>query len=288
MPCAAPLQAFRPANGGPVSFRRPQQHTYKEIELPCGQCILCKLEHARQWAVRITHEAQLHNNNSFLTLTYSDEKLPPNGGLDYTELQRFWKRLRHHYGPYRYYGVGEYGDETQRPHYHACIFGHDFTEGRRMLRGGDHPLWTNKALEDIWGNGNVSVGDLNFSTAQYTAAYVTKKLNNERKYVHVDEETGELIELEQPRAVMSKRPAIGRAWLDRYGDAVYAHDHVIANGRKQKPPRYYDRWLKERSEIALGMIQTRREAQVQKKTPEQNRARAQNAHARAKQRAKTL
>lgn len=288
MACKAPLTAYRPSNGGPVAFKRPQQHTYKEIELPCGQCILCRLEHARQWAVRITHEAQNHEENSFITLTYNDEHLPENSSLEYRHLQLFWKRLRKEIGPFRYYAAGEYGDEENRPHYHACIFGKAWVEGREILRRTPSMLWTHPQLERAWGMGNVSIGALTFESAQYTAAYVTKKLNNKRKYVRVDEETGELVELTQPRAFMSLRPAIGKAWVERWGDDVYTHDHVVINGRPQKPPRYYDRWLKERSEIAEGMIKQQREAKATKLTPEQNRARARNAHARVKQKAKTL
>lgn len=288
MACANPLEAYRPANGGPVVFKRPQHRTYTQLQLPCGQCILCRLEHARQWAVRITHEAQQWETNSFITLTYDDEHLPRYSSLDYTHLQKFWKRLRKDLGPLRYYAVGEYGDSTNRPHYHACVFGHDFTEGRTIIRNVPTPLWTQPHLQETWGMGMVSVGALNFTTAQYTASYVTKKLNNKKQYVRVDEETGELIPLVQPRAFMSLRPAIGRTWLDKHGDQVYAHDHVIADGQPQKPPKYYDRWLEQRSEIAIQMIKEKRKEHATPKTEEENRARARNAHARAKQRSKTL
>lgn len=288
MPCEHPLKAYRPANGGPVSFKRPQGHTYTEIDLPCGQCILCRLEHARQWAVRITHEAQLWDQNSFVTLTYADEHLPTHNSLNYSDLQKFWKRLRKRIGKLRFYAVGEYGDKENRPHYHACIFGHDFTNNRTIVRRGPHPLWTNDDLQSSWGLGFTSAGALTFETAQYTAAYVTKKLNNKRKYVRVDEETGELKELTQPRAFMSLRPAIGREWLNQYGDLVYAHDHVVINGQVQKPPKYYDRWLKGRSEIAEEMIKKQRIERATVLTPEEAHARARNAHARAKSKSKSL
>lgn len=289
MSCGKPLDAYRPASGGPLSFNRP--HTgqagihYHKLQIPCGQCILCRLEHARQWAVRITHEATLHDASSFITLTYNDENLPPHSGLRYADLQKFWKRLRKKLGKLRYYAVGEYGDETHRPHYHACLFGHAFTDNRIMLRTQPTLLWTHPMLEEAWGMGNVSVGALTFETAQYTAAYVTKKLGKKR-YVRVDEETGELIQLEQPRAFMSLRPAIGREWLTDYGNAVYAHDQVVINGRPQKPPKYYDQWLAKRSEIALSMIKERRMEEGKKLTPDENKARLTNASARAKLRAK--
>jgi len=285
MSCGSPLKAYRPANGGPVRFNQPRDgRAYTEIDLPCGQCILCRLEHARQWAVRITHEASQHEHNSFVTLTYNDEHLPTHNSLNYADLRNFWKRLRHHIGPLRYYAVGEYGDNTQRPHYHACIFGHDFIDNHIMVRGGDNPLWTNQVLASAWGKGNVSVGRLNFETAQYTAAYVTKKLSGKKRWVRIDETTGELIELQQPRAFMSLRPAIGATWLEKYGNQVYAWDKVVINGRPQKPPKYYDRWLEKRSEIALQMIKKQRIEGATTYNQEQNRARARNAHARAKKR----
>lgn len=287
MACGKPLDAYRPASGGPLLFNRPHSgqagEGYYKIQVPCGQCMLCRLEHARQWAVRITHEATLHDANSFLTLTYNEENLPENGSLRYEDLQKFWKRLRKKIGKVRYYAVGEYGDERQRPHYHACLFGHAFTDQRIILRQKPHLLWTNKMLEELWGLGTVSVGALTFETAQYTAAYVTKKLNK-RKYVWVNEETGELQELEQPKAFMSLRPAIGRQWLDDFGNGTYAQDHVVIGGRAQKPPKYYDQWLGKRSEIALEMIKMGRMEKGEKKTKEENEARLANATARARQR----
>lgn len=287
MPCASPLEAYRPATGGPVRFNQPKDgRTYSRIDLPCGQCILCRLEHARQWAVRITHEAQQWETSSFITLTYDDEHLPTHNSLDYSHLQKFWKRLRKAIGPLRYYAVGEYGEENLRPHYHACVFGHDFTAQRTIVRSGDYKLWTNPVLAQAWPHGFHSIGALTFQTAQYTAAYVTKKLSGKKRWRRIDEETGELVDLVQPRAFMSLKPAIGRDWLDKHGDQVYAWDRVVINGRPQKPPKYYDRWLENRSEIALEMIKATRKENANRYTDEQNRARAKNAHARTKQRNK--
>lgn len=289
MPCAQTLTAYRPVKGGPVRFNKPKDgHAYTKIELPCGQCILCRLEHARQWAVRITHEGQLWEESSFVTLTYEDKHLPAYNSLYYPDLQKFWKRLRKQIGTLRYYAVGEYGDESYRPHYHACIFGHAFTHNRRILRKTPTLLWTNPLLEEAWGKGNVSVGALNFQTAQYTAAYVTKKLNNERRYVRVDEQTGELIDLVQPRAFMSLKPAIGREWLEKYGDNTYAHDRVVIDGQEQKPPKYYDRWLEQTSPKKHEKIKEKRRKNATPLTAEESHARAKNAHARVKIKSKKV
>jgi len=238
--------------------------------------------------VRITHEATLWEFNSFVTLTYEDKHLPPDGNLHYPDLQKFWKRLRKEIGELRYYAVGEYGGKTNRPHYHACIFGHAFDKDRVILETTPNLLWTSPLLAKCWGLGNVSVGALNFQTAMYTASYVTKSLGYAKRYMQLDPETGELEEMEQPKAMMSLRPAIGLNWLKKYGDLVYAFDQVIVDGRQQKPPKYYDRWLKERSEIALEMIKQRRKLNAKPQTKEQTHARAENARARERMKKKKV
>jgi len=292
MPCADPIPAYRPAAGGPLQFNYPKDgRAYTPIQLPCGSCILCRQEQARQWAVRITHEAQLWEENSFLTLTYADANLPQYNSLNYEHLQMFWDRLRAHNrrkgekSP-RYYAVGEYGDKTMRPHYHACIFGEAFTEDRIFIRQTPSPLWTSPFLEKVWGLGQVSVGALNFATARYTASYITKKLRSKQKYVRVDEETGELIALEQPRSFMSRN--IARDWWNTNRHYVSAHDQVVIDGATQKPPKAYDKWLGERSELALEMIKEERGEKAEKQTAEQNRARARNAHAHARSKSKSI
>jgi len=292
MPCEAPIRAYRAATGGPILFNPPNPNrratTWEALDVPCGTCILCRNETARQWAIRIAHESKQWEENAFLTLTYSDENIPEHGSLDYQDLVKFWKRLRKSTGSLKYYAVGEYGDKTQRPHYHAAIFGHDFVEGRIVMRGGDKPLWTHPELEKAWGLGQVSVGALTFETARYTASYITKKLKAKQQYVRIDPVTGELIKLEQPRAFMSRN--IGKDWWDAWKKGVIDHDHVVINGRPQKPPKAYDRWLNEVDEKKMREIKEQRKirAEADPQTQEQNRARARNAHARVKSKSKSV
>ncbi|QXP08026.1 MAG: replication initiator protein [Arizlama microvirus] len=290
MPCANPIRAYRATTGGPLLFNAPNTttgaKTYTALDIPCGYCILCRNEQARQTAVRITHEAQMWIENSFITLTYDDDHLPENQSLCYPDLVKFWKRLRKHVGELRYYAVGEYGDKTLRPHYHACIFGHAFIEDRIITKQEPHLLWTSPMLTQIWGLGHVQVGALNFQTARYTASYVTKKLRSKQRYVRIDEETGELIPVTQPRAFMSRN--IGKEWWITYGHQLKDHDRVIINGQKQKPPRAYDKWLAEKDPAKLEEIKKRRKDNATQLTPTQNRARAQNAHAHAQRKTQTV
>lgn len=290
MPCAKPIRAYRAATGGPLQFKAPNPNaratTYTALDIPCGYCRLCREEQARQTAVRITHEAQLWDVSSFITATYNDAHIPPHGSLDYSHLVNFWKRLRKNIGPMRYYAVGEYGDQTLRPHYHACIFGHAFTQNRIIVQEDPYLLWESQELTELWGLGRVRVGALTFETARYTASYVTKKLKSKQQYVRTDEETGELIPLVQPRAFMSRN--LGREWWLKYGHQLKDHDQVVINGKPQKPPRAYDKWLKDIDETKMEEIKQNRKEQATQSTPAQNRARARNAHAHARRKKRTV
>lgn len=296
MACEKPSRAWQRGAGGRLRFKKPEPGDsigFSELEVPCGTCILCREEYARQTAVRIHHEAMMHEYSAFITLSYNDENLPQHNSLQYEDIHRFWKRERQRldrkYGiKLRHYTVGEYGDKTTRPHYHACIFGYPYLENRIIMRETPTLLWTTPELEHSWGLGFVSVGALNFTTAAYTASYITKKLRSKQQYVRIDETTGELIKLEQPRAFMSDN--LGKTWWDKYGKYLETNDQIIINGMKQKPPKAYDKWLGKKDEKKLRQIKEERKKKAieNKQTPEQNHARAENARARAKTRKKTI
>ena len=231
------------------------------VMVPCGQCIGCKLEKSRQWAVRIMHEEQLHDESCFLTLTYNDENLPANGSLVKEHFQKFMKRLRKAYDDksIRYFHCGEYGDQLQRPHYHACLFGIDFPDKRLLsLNRGNH-LYESPRLTKIWGHGHCSIGTLTFESAAYVARYVCKKITGPG----AEEYYGDRI---PPYVTMSRRPAIGREWLDKFLNDVYIGDQVITReGRKCKPPKYYDKLLEDMSPERFKFIKRDREARAKKR-----------------------
>lgn len=290
MPCAAPIRAYKAASGRLVFFKSTdwQYHVepYTGLQVPCGTCILCREEQARQAAVRIAHEAATSDKSSFVTLTYNDTSLPAYGSLQYKDLTKFLKRARKQFGKLRYYAVGEYGDQSLRPHYHLCIFGHDFTENRIVTRMSPHMLWTQTALTNCWGLGRVEIGALSFETARYTASYVTKKLRSKQRYVRIDDTTGELVAVEQPRAFMSDN--LGKQWWIQYGQQLEYNDYVIINGKKQKPPKAYDRWLSEIKPKVIEEIKSNRIKKAKPSTKEQDRARARSAHARVKRKSKSV
>ena len=137
MPCFGPLVAYYAAEVSESGKRRlvfdkRHSHSGVKIQLPCGQCIGCRLERSRQWAIRCMHEKSLYSLSSFLTLTYDDDHLPPNGTLVKRDFQLFMKRLRWEMGDgIRFFACGEYGDGNLRPHYHALLFNVDFPDKRK-------------------------------------------------------------------------------------------------------------------------------------------------------------
>lgn len=152
------------------------------VAFPCGQCMPCRVNKRREWTHRIMLESKLQEDNSFLTLTYADDTLPTTASglptLAPPHLRDWLKRFRKAIEPVtiRFYAVGEYGDETFRPHYHAAIFG--FPPCRwGNTRPNRNPCCDVCALvEQTWGYGKVFVGSLSDNSAQYIAGYVTKKM----------------------------------------------------------------------------------------------------------------
>lgn len=260
MPCFHPLSAFK-TDSGSIVFRESGKIKQK-LTLPCGQCVGCRLERSRQWAVRCMHESQMHEKNCFITLTFSSESLAARDvpmSLDVRDFQLFMKRLRKKYGEgIRFYHCGEYGEMcavcfenryqckcqvftewTGRPHYHACLFGHDFDDKELWKIHNGEKYYVSKELSELWPYGWHTIGEVTFESAAYCARYIMKKINGDlAESRYYDLLTGECLKPEY--TTMSRRPGIGRAWLDKYHDDVYPHDTVVVRGTKCRPPKYYD------------------------------------------------
>lgn len=135
------------------------------LRFGCGQCMPCRINRRRLWAMRIILEAGSHAASSFWTFTYDESSVPRDGSLRPADFSRFLKSARKSIAPekMRYFMVGEYGEETWRPHYHAALFG--------VLR--DDPR-----ISDAWKHGFTHSGDITPQSAAYLAGYVTKKLTS--------------------------------------------------------------------------------------------------------------
>ena len=174
------------------------------VELSCGQCMACRLNHARMWSIRISQEASLYKDNTFLTLTYDDEYLPKNKSLVKRDVQLFIKRFRKMIGSkVRYFLCGEYGDRFQRPHYHVILFGVPrdcklFSLRRTKAKGGY------RCSIPCWKYGFAHVGSVTVDSANYVAGYITKKLKGRGSAEYYSSRG-----IEPEFVLMSRRPGIG-------------------------------------------------------------------------------
>ena len=207
--------------------------------------------------MRCVHEASMHEDNCFITLTYNPENLPPDGGLRKSDFQKFIKRLRKaiHPNKVRYYHCGEYGDNTNRPHYHAILFGHNFDDWIYLFDSpAGSPIYTSPTLEKIWNKGFVTIGEVNFESSGYVARYCMKKINGPKKdeinpetglkpYERFDSYSGQIVEVLPEYSTMSRRPGIGHNWIATYTRDCYPKDFTTIRGMRCKPPKYYDKYI---------------------------------------------
>lgn len=245
MSCYLPLVAWRgPPNASgkrSVVFKRSLGNFGSELSLPCGQCIGCRLERSRQWAMRCLHESSLYDMNCFVTLTYDEVNLPDDGCISVRAVQLFMKRLRKAYpdNRIRFFLCGEYGDNFGRPHYHVLLFNFDFVDKYLWSVKNDNKLYRSESLERVWPYGHALIGDVTFDSAAYVARYVMKKVTGDLADDHyVDKDSGFI---RTPEFVtMSRRPGIGRGWFDKYKADAYPSDFLVVNGTKVRPPKFYD------------------------------------------------
>lgn len=254
MACLFPVKAYRSAEINPSTGKRPlvfkvtQAHREDDfLEVPCNNCIGCKLEHARQWSMRMMHEARYYEHNCFLTLTYDDQHVPRSYGLELRDLQLFFKRLRKALGhqQIRYFACGEYGDLGGRPHYHAIVF--NFDPPDKVFHGKSESgenVYSTEVVTGHWQGGFATTQEVTHRSCGYVARYVTKKIKGADEYQaqHYYRRSpidGEMHSVRPEFAVMSRRPGIGKRFADEFKSDFYPSGYLIVDGIKQSPPRFY-------------------------------------------------
>lgn len=241
--CISPIRLKTPDK--PKPFR----------DVPCGKCAACMQRKRSEWSVRLQNELQYASSAAFITLTYSDEyfqeqhplgsfigdlyaHLFPEDGKemlqikefdDYLkdrtsvkkkELQDFMKRFRFHdKSPnIRFYGVGEYGEKSLRPHYHILLFNFN----RQSLE---------QTLLKSWTFGLFDIGDVTEASIHYVSGYVmTKQFSPNDDWC------------ERSFALMSRRPGIGYAHLEKIAENYTENPRsfmTLKGGYKVGLPRYY-------------------------------------------------
>lgn len=248
MPCYHPISAYQTREEN-KNGRRPlvfTERTARPVMVACGNCIGCRLERSRQWALRLEHEAQLHEISIFVTLTYSPENEPEGRTLVKAHFQNFMKKLRDfHKKPIRYFHCGEYGETTNRPHYHAILFGVDFADKVKHSKTPQgHVTYISETLDKIWGFGHCLIGSVTPESINYVSNYILKKVTGEKALAHYESfnlATGEITKRLPPYITMSNRPGIGADWFAKYAGDVFPSDSAIHRTKELGVPRYYSR-----------------------------------------------
>ena len=234
------------------------------VEIPCGQCIECRLQRSRRWADRCMLELGYHESSYFLTLTYDNEHIPKNPLIDYEtgeiyaenatlvkkDLQDFMKRLRRAYeykgyeNKLRFFACGEYGSQTLRPHFHIIVFGlklDDLTLYKRNFNGDN--LYNSAFISKLWKNGFSVVGDVTWESCAYVARYIMKK------HLGKDSEFYDIYNIEPEFTLMSRKPGIARQYYDEHKDELFYQDFVSIptkdGGKQIFPPPYYEKLFEE-------------------------------------------
>lgn len=232
MACFHPLRAWRTPSG--------EIQLHKEIKdaislrLPCGGCLGCRMAYAQAWALRCQLELQQHKSAVFTTLTYDDKYVPPALPAPKEVLPLWIKRLRKNTGKkLRFYACAEYGERTQRPHFHAILYGIDMAD--------------TSLVESTWGLGHTRTEPISPARIAYTAGYCHKKVDyKHNEHQRTNPTTGETYTWRPPYKLMSLRPGIGgeaRKWTQSW--RLYA----IKDGHKMAVPRYlHEAWKAQATE----------------------------------------
>lgn len=219
----------------PLTLRRKNASIFGETtrQVPCGRCMECLHRRSQGWTLRLMQEAKRSSSCAFLTLTYEAVPLSRNGlpTLLKPDFQDFMKRLRHKtHNKLKYYACGEYGSETNRPHYHAIIYNMPL----KFIKD-------TQVMDETWDRGITHIVPGNELTMAYVTKYINKRVHDNNKYI-LDEDTGEMIEDDRIREFSLMIKKLGDNFMTK---AMTRHlkenltGTVKINGFHTSLPRYY-------------------------------------------------
>lgn len=206
---------------------------YNGTVVPCGKCLICKLNRSSEWAARLIHELQYYTESSFITLTYSPENVPMllDGSLSLfkKDYQNFVKRFRKEVKKkIKYFLCGEYGEKGDRPHYHAIIFGWQpkIDELYPIKEDKGKTYYSCELLERTWKNGQCSIGSVTNDSIHYTTGYILK-----------DGATKNNIGNKTP-SFLSASQGLGLSYAQEHKEEI-KNLEISAEGQTCAIPRYY-------------------------------------------------
>lgn len=217
-------------------------HDYTLMRFPCRECLPCRWERTNEWSLRCKLEAQRYKNNLFVTLTYGRQGRV-DAMLSKTDLSRFIHALREHFRrkfgltEIRFFGCGEYGKETLRPHYHLILFNCPRFGDEKFYKKdkAGYPLYKSKILEHLWGKGFCSIGEVSDKSIDYVARTLVKSY-----YIKPPDD------YEKAFISMSKQGGIGTQYLMEHFDEIVKDDCIVYDGKKYSIPRSFNRIIQEK------------------------------------------
>lgn len=229
--------------------------SYHPITIKCQECIGCRNDYSREWGIRNMLESYYHVEKMFITLTYNNSNLPKNNSLVKKDLQNFIKTLREKLDreskiKIKYFGAGEYGEKTQRPHYHVLIFGYKFKDLKFLKKTqSGNKIFRSPTLEKLWRKGISSIGKVTEESCMYVSQYSMKKLNSKNKKY----------ETRLPEfTLMSTREAIGLKWLLNNWEKMIEDGCIKNKGYTYPIPRYFMKQIKLKSDSLYIQIKNER------------------------------
>lgn len=235
MKCADPVLCYADAKGKRI-FRNFSQATWiakqtKHIVFDCGKCLFCRKKRAYDLASRCVLHSSLYKQNSFLTLTYDEKREGYHNNFDYSDIQKFKKRLRQHcwreHGKkIEIFNVHEYGKNGKK-HWHLIVFNYDCSDKIKYTEKNGIPLYTSPTLERLWPWGYSTIGDVSEASAMYQSQYMEKDFknghNNTSKKSH------------------SKHSGIGKPYFLKHYEQILTLGYIPFDGKKIPIPRYFQK-----------------------------------------------
>lgn len=221
----------------PVGIAMTDRKRFPEgsLKVPCGKCVSCRIQKRKEWSMRLKHELNYFDNAMFLTLTYSDEHLPEYDSLKKEHLQLFFKRLRKKYSnaqkfghKIKYFACGEYGELTERPHYHMILFGLGLnrTDKENVMDSWDYCDWNNLTIR------KKSFGLVEDQSIDYVSGYINKKLSGELADEHYTQ-------LKREPVFKLSSNGLGERYCKDNEKDLNEKQMIYLKGKEHSLPRYY-------------------------------------------------
>lgn len=237
MKCADPTLCYTNANTGKRIFRNWSlasfivKKTHQQV-FNCGKCLFCRKKKARELAIRCVLHASLSPQNCFLTLTYDESRPDYNNRFQYSDVQKFKKRLRQHVARYNQgkkieiFNVHEYGKNGKK-HWHLVVFNHQFEDKDVHTIKNNIPLYTSHTLALLWPYGFSTIGDVSEASAMYQSQYTQKDIKNGNTNNH--------------KKAHSKHSGIGQPYFLQHYKQLLTLGYIPFNNQKIPIPRAFEK-----------------------------------------------